>query len=515
MGEYVLGIDGGTECVKAGLYDLKGNTIGIKNSYYDTYHQHPGWAEQKIDEWREGLISSVKGVIKESGINPGEIIGVGYDATNCTVIWMDEDDNPVRDAIIWMDVRASEEARFIQSLDHPARKYNGYGNVSPEWFPCKNLWVKKNQPEVYKKSKLIAEYNDFLTHELTGEWTLGISTVTIRGYYDNRNGGWQKDFYKMIGIDDIFEKLPERVLRTGEVVAGVCKDFSDKTGLPEDIPVAQGSVDAIAASIGSNAFTAGRAFMAAGSSTWIQVNVDREFHAKGLFGSYPDLVVDNFTIEGGQVSTGSVLKWFKTNFINSEIEKEAEKKGISVYALMDDKAAEIPIGSEGVVIVEHWQGNRTPFTDPNSRGIIRGLSLKHRPEHIYRAIMEAVAYDIASSLKVIQDNDLEIKEMVGVGGHMNSKLWAQIYSDVTGLPIKKTTNPEATSLGSAITAAVAAGKYDTMEEAADNMVQFGEEVKPDMDNHEKYKFFIDQYVKTYQSLKGHIYETNDFLKENS
>ncbi len=512
MSEYVLGIDGGTECVKSGIYDLKGNTLGISSSYYKTYHQHPGWAEQKIEEWREGLVKSIKEAIKISGIDPKDIIGVGHDATCCTVVFIDENNEPVRDAIIWMDVRAAEEAKFIESIDDPARKYNGYSNVSPEWFPCKNLWVKKNQPEIYKKSKVIAEYTDWLTHELTGNWTIGISTATIRGYYDNRNGGWQREFYEKIGLGDLFDKLPPKVYRLGELVGGVTKDFAKKTGILEGTPVAQGAVDATAASIGANAFSSGKVFMAAGSSTWIQINIDREFHTKGLFGSYPDLVVDNFTLEGGQVSTGSVLKWFKSQFINKEIEEEAEKRKLSIYNYMNTLAEKLSIGSEGLVIVEHWQGNRTPFTDPNSRGIIRGLSLKHSPVHIYRAIMEAVAYGTEASLRIVKENNLDIFEIIAVGGHMNSKLWAQIYSDVTGLPIKKTTNPEATSLGAAILASVASGKYKSVSEAADKMVKFGEEVKPNMENYKKYKFFVEQYIKTYHSLKDEIRKTNEYIK---
>jgi ribulose kinase len=295
-------------------------------------------------------------------------------------------------------------------------------------------------------------------------------------------------------------------------VGGVCKKFSKETGLPEGIPVGQGAVDATCASIGCNAFTTGRIFMVAGSSTWVQINIDREFSTRGLFGSYPDIVVDNFTVEGGQVSTGSVLKWFKTQFINPEIEKDAKKRNMSVYAYMDELAAKLPVGSEGVIVVEHWQGNRTPFTDPESRGVIRGLTLKHTPVHIYRAIMEGVAYDIESSLQIIKENGFDIHEIIGVGGHMNSRLWTQIYADVTGLPIKKTSNPEATCLGSAIIASVAAGKYKDMVEAADNMVKFGEEIKPDLINHEKYKFFVQQYKNTYEALKEDIYRTNDFIK---
>ena len=119
MSKYFLGIDGGTECIKSGIYDEKGNMLGINAFYYKTYHDYPGWAEQKLEEWREGLIKSVKEAIKISGVKPKDITAVSYDGTCCTVVFIDENNNPVRNAIIWMDVRSSEEARFIESIDMP------------------------------------------------------------------------------------------------------------------------------------------------------------------------------------------------------------------------------------------------------------------------------------------------------------------------------------------------------------------------------------------------------------
>jgi ribulose kinase len=223
---------------------------------------------------------------------------------------------------------------------------------------------------------------------------------------------------------------------------------------------------------------------------------------KGLFGTYPDAVIDDtYIIEGGQTSTGSVLKWFKMNFINKKIEEEAAKQDLSIYQYMDKQAEKLPPGSEGVIILEHWQGNRAPYVDPYSRGVIRGLSLKHTPVHIYRAIMEAVAYGTEVILRVMKKSNFEINEIIACGGTTYSKLWLQIYADVTGLPIKKTTTSEAAALGSAILSAVAAGKYNSITEAADKMVKFKETVVPNMDNHKKYKFFIDHYEGTYSTLK--------------
>ncbi len=512
MTEYVLGIDAGTESVRTGVFDINGNILGFGTYPYKTYHEYPGWAEQKVEEWREALIKSIRQSVEISGINPSDVIGIGLDATCCSVVFFDEDNRPVRNPIIWMDVRAAEEAKFIESIDDPARRYNGYGKVSAEWFPCKNLWVKKNQPEVYKRSKTIAEYTDWITFELTGHWNLGINTTSARAYYDNRSGGFPKGFYQKIGLEDIFEKLPDKVLKIGEVTGGLRKEVADETGLPEGIPVAQGGADAFIAVIGLNALKPGQLAYITGSSHLLLGTSDKEFHTKGLFGTYPDALIDDtYVIEGGQISTGSVLKWFKTNFISKQIEDEAASQGLSIYDYMNREAEKLPIGSEGVIVLEHWQGNRTPFVDPHSRGVIRGLSLKHTPVHIYRAIMEGVAYGTEIILRVIRENKFEVKEIIACGGTTKSKLWLQIYSDVTGLLIKTTTTPEAAALGSAALGAVAAGKYSSIIEAADKMVKLKDVVTPNMNNHSRYKFFVDQYKNTYLSLKDSMYEVNKYI----
>lgn len=516
MAEYLLGIDAGTESIRTGVFDLEGNILGFGSHLYKTYYKHPAWAEQKVEEWREALIKSIVEAIRISGINPKEIIAIGLDATCCSVVFFDENNKPTRDPIIWMDVRSSEEAKFIESIDDPARGYNGYSKVSAEWFPCKNLWVKRNQPEVYKKSKVIAEYTDWITFELTGEWTLGINTTSVREYYDNEKGGFPKGFYKKMGLEDIFEKLPKRVLKLGEVAGRLRKEIADKTDLPEGIPVAQGGADAFIAVIGLNALKPGQLAYITGSSHLLIGISDKRFHVKGLFGTYPDAVIDDvYLIEGGQTSTGSVLKWFKINFINKKIEEEAARQNLSIYQYMDKQAEKLPPGSEGVIILEHWQGNRTPYVDPYSRGVIRGLSLKHTPVHIYRAIMEAVAYGTEVILRVMKKSNFEINEIIACGGTTHSKLWLQIYADVTGLPIKKTTTSEAAALGSAILSAVAAGKYNSITEAANKMVKFKETVVPNMDNHKKYKFFISQYEGTYLTLKDSAYTMSAHISNSN
>jgi len=511
MGKYVLGIDAGTESVRTGVFDLEGNTVSFGSFPYKTYYDRPGWAEQRLVDWKKALINSIKKAIEISKINPKQVCGIGVDATCCTPVFIDKNNRPTRNPIMWMDMRSSKEASFIESIDNQARKYNGFGKVSAEWFPCKVLWVKKNQPEIYNKSKIIAEQLDWINFELTGNWTFGINTITVRGYYNNKNKSFPKDFYKEIGLEDLFDKLPQKILKLGQLAGYLKKDISIQTGLKEGIPIAQGGADAYIAVIGLNALRQGQLAFITGSSNLLIGTSDKEFYSKGLFGTFPDAIIDDtFIIEGGQTSTGSVLKWFKENFINTKLDEEAKNKNLNLYEYLNQGAEKIAIGSEGIIVLEHWQGNRTPFVDPYSKGVIRGLSLKHNPFHIYRAIMEGVAYGTETILRVMKDN-FKIKEIIACGGNTKSNLWLQIYSDVTGLPIKTTSTPEAAALGSAILGAVAAGEHSNILNASKKMVHIKDEIIPDNNNHQEYKFFIDQYLKTYHSLKNYMFETYDYI----
>lgn len=512
MKNYLLGIDCGTESVRAGIFDLEGKIIGMGYHQYNTYHEHTGWAEQRIEEWEEALIKSIKMALDKSEIDPTLIAGVGYDCTCCSVVFIDKNGKSLRNPIIWMDIRSKEEAKFIESIDDPARSYNGYGSVSAEWFPCKVLWVKKNQPEIYKNSKIIAEYTDWVTHRMTGNWNLGITTITLRAYYNNRDGGWPKNFYKKIGLSDIFEKLPGNVYRLGSFVGTLQKEFADKTGLPESIPVAQGGIDGTSAVIGANSFHSGQVFLIGGSSSYIAPHFDKEFHKNGLFGSFPDMILDNFSLEAGQTSSGSVLKWFTSNFISEKIQEEAKDRGLSIYSYLDNEASKLPAGSEGIIVLEHWQGNRTPFVDPESRGVIRGLSLKHKPVHIYRAIMEGVAYGIETNLRILRGNNIKVDELIACGGHMRSSVWPQIYADVIGIELKIPENIDTAVLGSAILAGVVSKKFIDITDGANKMVKTKEVIKPNMENHKKYMFFLDHYLKTYNCLKDSIHKTSSFYQ---
>jgi FGGY-family pentulose kinase len=506
-GPYVLGIDFGTESVRIGIFDPAGYPVVFASQSYPLYHPHPGWAEQRPDEWWSAFVAATRRALAESGVAGGEIVGLGADCTSCTVVAMDEGFRPLRPAILWMDVRAAGQARRIATSGHPALKYNGYGNVSAEWLPCKLLWLKENEPETYRQARRIGEFIDWLTYRLTGEWTASINNVSIRGYYDRAEGGWPAGFYEQIGLGDAIPRFPPRVLDMGETAGRLLPEAAAELGVPAGIPVAEGGADAFVAMIGLDVLRPGKLAFITGSSHLCLGQSAAPLYAKGIFGAYTDAVLPGqYTVEGGQVSTGSVVKWFKDNFCGKEAALAAER-GVDVYSILNELARPIPPGSEGLIVLDYWQGNRTPYVDPEARGIIRGLSLKHTTGHFFRAILEGVAYGTEHILRTFRRNGFVVDEMVAAGGPTKSPLWMQIHADVSNVPLILTAVPDGAAMGSAILGAVAAGLFPDVQSAAGQMVRVRARIEPDPAVHEAYGFYVDQYINTYPPLQALIQET--------
>jgi len=503
---YLLGIDGGTESIRVGLFDPTGRPVAIASEPYPLFHPRPGWAEQQPEDWWAALASATRRALATGNVPADAIAGISLDCTSCTVVAADREGHPLRPAILWMDVRAAEQARRIAATQDPALKYCGFATVSAEWLPCKALWLKEHEPETYSRAERICEYTDWLVHRLTGEWTASINTASIRAFYDRKQGGWPRMLYDAVGLDDLLEKLPPRVLDMGVVVGSLRREAAAELGLRPGIPVAEGGADAFVAMIGLGVLEPGRMALITGSSHLLLGQVDRPFYGPGFFGAYTDAVLPGqYTIEAGQTSTGSVVKWYREQFAAS-LAEQAACTGTSTYEALDAQAAAIPPGAEGLIVLEYWQGNRTPYVDPHARGAIWGMSLKHTAAHIYRAIIEGICYGTEHILRVFHNYGYQPQELVVCGGPTRSRLWLQIHADVSGLPLSIPRVTDAALLGSAMLAAVGAGVHPNIGIAAREMVAISERIEPDLARYDLYRFFVDKYITTYERLKDLMHE---------
>ena len=491
---YVIGIDGGTESLRAFVFDLAGQPKGTGCARYATRFPSAGQAEQNPEDWWQALGTAVQGAMASAGVSAGEILALGVDATSCSVVVLDETMRPLRPALIWMDVRAGEEAADLLATRDPALRVNGDGNgpVSAEWMVPKVLWLKRHEPKTYSRATKVCEFIDYLNYRLTGRYVASLDNAAIRWHYILSQGGYPRSLVAALDLPELLEKWPAEVLRPGEIVGGLTPDAAAHLGLPAGLPVAQGGADAFIGMIGMGVTRPGQLALVTGSSHLQLAVTDQAVHRRGLWGAYEDCVYPgSCVLEGGQTSTGSIVNWFQSKF-----------GGGLGYAELNGLAAKIEPGAEGLLVLDHFQGNRTPYTDPKSRGAILGLSLAHDAAHVYRAIIEGICFGTEAILRNFQDDSFRLSEMVVCGGATRSDLWLQIHADVSGLPLVLTEVSDAPALGSGILAAYAAGQFGSIQEAAGAMVRTRAVIEPHSGRHAVYRELYERYSRLYEAAKS-------------
>ncbi len=495
-----MGIDFGTGGARIGIFDREGTPVAFHAGEWETRYPRSGWAEQDPNEWWSCLVAASRGAMEKSGLSPEEIAGISVDATASTVVAVDENDRHLRPAIMWMDVRASDQADRIAQTGDPALKYNGYGPVSAEWGLPKAMWIKEGEPEIYDRARHICDCGDWLINRLTGEWAGSINMASSKFYYDRDAGGWPESLYEAVGASDLLDKYPGNILDLGVVVGELRGPVAAELGLRAGTPVAMGAVDAYAGALGLGVVEPGKMALITGSSHVMIGQAASPVHNRGFWGAYTDAMIPGqYTVEAGQASTGSVVAWFKNRFAADAA--GAKKRGVDTYDVLTEMAREVPIGSDGLIALDYFQGNRSPHTDPLVRGAIWGLSLGHTPGHVFRAIIEGICFGTESIFRTMRAENFEPRLNVVSGGPAKSRFWMQMHADVSNVPIQFTRVSEGPVLGAAMLAAVGAGIYADVQEAAENMVHAEDTIEPNGEAHEEYKFYMDKYTETYLQMR--------------
>ena len=491
--KYLLGVDGGTEGLRAGIFDVLGTPLAYASTSYPTQFPAPSWAEQDPNDWWDALGKSVRKAISDSEISVDQIAAMAVDTTCCSVVALDDSGNPVRPALIWMDVRSAEQAEQMVATEDNALliNSNGSGPVSAEWMIPKALWIKQNEPKNFDRAVTICEYQDYINLHLTGHLGASINNVSTRWHCDYSREGVPKSLLEKLDLVELAEKWPQDVFRLGELVGRLTPRAAGHLGLTPDLPVVQGGADAQIGMIGLGVVKPGNLALITGSSHLHLGLSEKPFHGTGIWGTYADALLPGLhTVEGGQTSTGSVINWLKNLF------------GESDYEALNLDASKLPPGSENLIVQEHFQGNRTPHTDPNSRGAFHGLTLKHGREHLVRAAIEGVAFGSELILESMRTNGFFPESIVVSGGATHSELWLQIHSDVSNLPLILTKNRDAPLLGCAILATVGAEIYEDIPTAVEKMVQFDRVIEPNSQVNTEYQPFYEAYKASYVGLRN-------------
>ncbi|MFS0661694.1 FGGY-family carbohydrate kinase [Niallia alba] len=496
---YLLGTDIGTSGTKTILMDTDGNLIAQDLQEYDILTPKPLWAEQWPDVWLEATKASIKNTVEKSGIPAEKIRGIAISGLyGGSGIPLDENMEPVRPCMIWMDRRAEAESQWV--LEHIGKDklleitHNG---ADPYYGYTKILWMKNNEPENWQKTKLFLPPNDYVIYKLTGEVAIDYSSAgNIGGIFDMNNRTWSKEMMDAMGIPTTL--MPEKIVESTDKVGGLTKEAAAELGLSEGMPVIASGIDCGAANIGLGVLESGIYAAAIGTSMCAALISDKPVKGQDLI-VWPylyDAKRLSYYFAGGSTA-GAIVKWFRQTMCQYELAVE-KAGGRNAYDVLNEQAANIPVGSEGLIVLPYFMGERSPIWDSDAKGTMVGLSLAHTKAHIYRAFLEAVAFSLRDAVEATGENVGEY--ILLAGGVTKSKLWRQIFADVTGYPIVCPIHDVEANMGDVMLAGIGTGLL-SYEEVKKWQV-LDEKIMPIKENHQKYNEYYLVYKSIYKNLKS-------------
>ncbi|WP_158674702.1 FGGY-family carbohydrate kinase [Streptomyces hoynatensis] len=473
----LLAIDLGTESARVAVYGPEGTLLGESASGYPTSYPRPGWAEQNPEDWWGAVVTATRAAHAAAGAPP--LAGVAVATTASTVAVLDAAGRPLRPALLWMDSRASVESADTAACTHPVLRYAGGGDAV-EWLVPKAMWLARHEPDTYRAAARITEAVDYLVWRLTGEWAGSQMNAVCKWNHDPLGGGLPEDLYAAFGVPDLREKLPGRIVPVGDPIAPLGPAAREELGIAQAAVVSSGGIDAHLSLLAVGGPRAGRVSVVSGTSTAFVTEIDEPVFPPTVWGPYPDaLSRGRWLIEGGQVTSGSVLTWVGEQLLGRPRERLPE---------LIARAAALPPGDHGLVVLDYFMGNRTPLRDPRLRGAVLGLTAGTLPEEVYRAAVEGVAYGTRQVLESFVAGGVPVDEVFVSGGIRHNPLWLRATADAVGRPLRLVRGGNLTLRACAVIAAagVGGGAARLNELAAAFAPEF-ELVEPDPGTQDRYE----------------------------
>ncbi len=496
---YVIGVDIGTSGTKTVLFDEKGTAVAGYLAEYPLYQPKIGWAEQYPEDWWNATHTGIKAVIEKSGVSPDDIKGVGLSGQMHGLVLLDKNGEVLRRSIIWCDQRTTAEADELNEIIGRERLIEITGNPAITGFTAaKIMWVQKNEPELYARTAKILLPKDYIRYKLTGEYATEVSDASGMQLMDIKNRCWSDEILKKLNID---KSLLGKMYESCEVTGTINSDAAKLSGLNEGTIVVGGAGDQAAGAVGNGIVKPGIISSTIGTSGVVFAHMDNlQIDKDGRIHTLCHAVPGKWHVMGCTQGAGLSLKWYRDNFCRAEMEAS---KGMEVdpYYLMDQQAAKIAPGCEGLIYLPYLMGERSPLNDPNAKGVFFGLSAKHTKYDMLRAVMEGVVYSLNDCLDIIRQMGIDTSEVRASGGGGKSKLWRQMQADMFGCDINTINVSEGPALGVALLAAVGAGIYSSVPEACEATISVKETMKPIDENVETYKKYFPVFRGIYQSLR--------------
>ncbi len=538
MAKYSIGIDFGTLSGRAVIVDVEsGEEMAssvceykhkvISDSFINGEKLPGDYALQHPQDYLDTLYFVIRDCIAKSNVNPNDIIGVGVDFTASTLMPVDDKgtplcfldefgDNPHAYVKLWKHHAAQKEADEINALatemNMPWLERYG-GTISCEWMLPKVLQILREDEMVYNKTYRFVEAGDWIVWQLTGKESHSVCMAGFKAIWDEETEYPDREFLKRLDprLESIVgDKISPDVIKMSETAGYITEEAEKLTGLNAGTPVSPAFIDAHAALPALGITHSGDLLMIIGTSTCHILLGDKKVIVPGISGFVKDGIVDGlYAYEAGQACVGDSFDWFVKNCVPQDYYTDAERKGMNIHKYLRTKAEELLPGSNGVMALDWWNGNRTPYVDGKLSGVLIGLNLNTKPEEIYRALIEATAYGTKRIIDIYEENGIEIGRLYAAGGIAEKdEMLMQIYADVTGREIYLSGTNQACAYGSAVLGAVNKNGYATLTEASENMKKLKDtSYKPVKENTEVYEKLYAEYVK----LSEYFSQSNDIM----
>ncbi len=492
--ELVLGIDCSTTACKAIAWDPTGAPVAEGRAPLELQVPRPGWGEQDADAWWLATQLAIRDVVDAVGAR--RIIALCITHQRETFVPVDVQGKPLRNAILWLDERsrpqlAELDRRFGHAKIH---KLTGRPPSLTQSLP-KLLWVVEHEPEIAAAAAKFLDVHAFLVHRLTGEWVTSLASADPMGIVDMVRGQWAPDLIEGIGLRaGQFVDLATQ----GTILGRTTEHAGAVTGLLPGTPVVAGAGDGQAACLGAGVVGPGRAYVNLGTAIaggCLTTRYVTDLAYRTDMGAIPGTYVLESVLRGGTAT----VTWFMEHFADP-------RHGPGAFNHYEAAAAALPPGAGGLILVPYWNNVMNPYWDPAASGIVVGWNLSHRRHHLYRAILEGIAFEHRLAIEgIVASSGEPVTDHVILGGGSRSDLWCQIMADVLGAPVARARSADATNLGAGILAAFAAGWYPAIEAAARAMTATVRTFVPDEPESGWYdQLFRDVYRPLFPAIRPYL-----------
>ncbi|MCC6238913.1 MAG: xylulokinase [Phycisphaerales bacterium] len=508
---YLLGIDIGTSGTKTLICDEKGQVLATAMAEHPIYTPRPGWSEQDPIDWWNASCSATRAVLQKARLRGHDITGIGLSGQMHGSVFLGDGPKPLRKALLWNDQRTGRQCEQITSLAGGRKKLiELVANPALTGFTApKILWVREHEPKIYDRTKHILLPKDYIRYCMTGEYATEVSDASGTLLLDVVKRSWSQ---KLLSILQIDQALLPRLYESYQVSGVLTVPAAKQMGLVPGIPVVGGGGDQAAGAVGNGIVTSGIVSATLGTSGVMFAHSDKPTRdPQGRVHTMCHAVPDKWCVFGCMLAAGGSFQWLRNNLGQAQV-AAAKKKKVDPYELMIELAAQASAGSEGLFFLPYLTGERCPHPDPLARGGWIGLTSRHQPSHLYRAVLEGITFGMRDALEIMQQMKIPVRQVRASGGGARSKFWQQLQADIYNKPLVLTNASEGPAYGVALLAGVGTGVWKTVEQACQSSIRTTQRIAARSSLAKLYNRHYAVYDKLYFDLKQRFVEMDALVQ---